>query len=101
MRNDKIEALFDRCDYYLDINHESEIVSAVKQAFLHNLLILGFKETLHNQTYIAAEHVFDGHEAMIVFLKKVMGQEAMIKEQLDLQKREALSEETTAYAKLF
>lgn len=100
-RSDKIEALFDRCDYYLDINHESEIVSAVKQAFLHNLLILGFKETLHNKTYIAPEHVFNGHEGMIAFLKKVMGQEAVIKEQLDLQKREALSEETTAYAKLF
>ncbi|MCI9270526.1 MAG: hypothetical protein HFH11_05185 [Dorea sp.] len=26
-----IDELFDTCDYYLDINHEAEIVSAVKQ----------------------------------------------------------------------
>lgn len=100
-RSDKIEELFNRCDYYLDINHESEIMSAVKQAFLHNLLILGFKNTLHNRTYIAAEHIFNGHEGMIAFLKNLMGHKAMIDGQLNLQKREALSEEVTTYTKLF
>lgn len=96
----KIDELFDNCDYYLDINHESEIVSAVKQAFLHNQLILGFKQTLHNKAFVAAEHVFSGHTAMIAFLNKVMGHAGMIREQIDLQKREAMSEETTAYAEL-
>lgn len=100
-KSSKFDELFNRCDYYLDINHESEIMSAVKQAFLHNQLILGFKGTLHNRTYIAAEHIFNGHEAMIAFLNRVMGQEEMINKQLDRQKRAALSEEATTYAKLF
>lgn len=97
----RIDELFDSCDYYLDINHEGEIVSAVKQAFLRDQLILGFKQTLHNKALIPGEHVFSGHEAMIVFLNEIMGNEAMIREQIELQKRAAMSEETTVYADLF
>ena len=96
----RISGLFDRCDYYLDINHESEIVSAVKQAFLHNQLILGFKGTLHNKLYVADEHVFEGHEAMIAFLNKIMGHEALIRKRLNLQKKMAMSERVTAYTGL-
>lgn len=95
-----IDELFDTCDYYLDINHEAEIVSAVKQAFLHEQLILGFKQTLHNKGFVANEHVFNGHEELIAFLNQVMDQEERIREQIDLQKKEAMSEEAAAYAAL-
>ena len=96
----RIEELFDSCDYYLDINHEGEILSAVKQAFLHNQLILGFRQTLHNRAFIAPEHVFEGHEAMISFLNQVMGNGKTINGQIDLQQRAAMSEKTAAYADL-
>lgn len=96
----RIGELFDSCDYYLDINHESEIVAAVKQAFLHNLLILGFRQTLHNKAYIADEHVFEGHEEMVTFLNQVMGRETRIRKRLTVQKREAMSEKKAAYAAL-
>lgn len=99
-RTEIIHELFDSCDYYLDINHEAEIVSAVKQAFLHNQLILGFKQTLHNKVFVPEEHVFYNHEAMIAFLNQIMDHEEMIKVQIDLQKREAVSEETAAYVAL-
>lgn len=97
----RIDELFDCCDYYLDINREAEIVSAVKQAFLHDQLILGFKETLHNKAFISEEHVFGGYEALIAFLNEIMGNEAMIRERLDQQKRAAMSEEPKTYADLF
>ena len=99
-RTGVIDELFDTCDYYLDINHEAEIVSAVKQAFLHNQLILGFKQTLHNKAFIASEHVFDNQNIMIDFLNKVMGNKDAIYRQIDLQKKTAMSEETAAYADL-
>lgn len=95
-----IDGLFDTCDYYLDINHGSEIVSAVKQAFLHNQLILGFKNTLHNRQFVPEGHVFDSHEALAAFLNQVMGREEMIREQIDLQKKEAMSEEAAMYTAL-
>ncbi len=96
----KIEELFDSCDYYLDINHESEILSAVKQAFLHSQLILGFRQTLHNRAFIAPEHVFDNDRAMADFLHEVMGQKDRLNRQIDLQKKAAMSEEAAAYADL-
>lgn len=97
----KIDELFDACDYYLDINHEAEIVSAVKQAFLHDQLILGFRQTLHNREFVLEEHVFDGYEAMAEFLKGIMGDKNKIDARIKSQKRLAMSEETTAYADLF
>lgn len=97
----KIDGLFDLCDYYLDINHESEIVSAVKQAFLHNQLIVGFEQTLHNKAFVSGEHVFSGYEAMAAFLNKIIGNKTLIDRQLEVQKRAALSEEVTAYEGLF
>lgn len=96
----KLSGLFDSCDYYLDINHGSEIASAVKQAFLHDQLILGFKETLHNKAYVADEHVFEGHEAMIAFLHKIMGRETPIRKRINLQKKMAMSERIAAYREL-
>lgn len=96
----RIDELFQSCDYYLDINHESEIVSAVKQAFLHDQLILGFKETLHNRALIATEHVFADHDTMAVFLSKIMGQETLIRKRLNLQKKSAMSERLKTYADL-
>lgn len=97
----RIDELFKSCDYYLDINHEAEIISAVKRAFLHNHLILGFKGTLHNKELIPDEQVFSGHKEMIAFLNETMGNEAMIRERINQQKKVAMSEEISAYADLF
>ena len=99
-RTAMIEELFDICDYYLDINHEAEIVSAVKQAFLHEQLIVGFRQTLHNRAFIAPEHIFDKYEEMIAFLTKVMDNRDMMTEQLGLQKKAAMSEEAAVYTDL-
>ena len=53
-----LERLFGQCDFYLDINHEGEIVDATRTAFVYNLLILSFKETKHG-VYTAQENVFE------------------------------------------
>ncbi|MDS2577582.1 accessory Sec system glycosylation chaperone GtfB, partial [Streptococcus pneumoniae] len=37
----KIQELYQLSDIYLDINHSNELLQAVRQAFEHNLLILG------------------------------------------------------------
>lgn len=60
---ERVEALFKECDFYLDINHGREICDAVNKAFFHNLLILGFSQTLHNKACTAPTHVFSVSEA--------------------------------------
>lgn len=100
-RVDLIAELFEKCDYYLDINHESEIVSAVGQAFLHNLLIVAFPQTLHNRTFVAPEHVFTEPAALISFLNAVMGDSGRLDAALSLQRQAAMTEEIETIAALF
>lgn len=91
--------LFESCDYYLDINHETEIVSAVQRAFLHNHVILAFKEVMHNAAYTAPEHVFtkENPEAMISLLKEMLASKDLTKQHVELQHVFALSEEKETY----
>ncbi len=49
--------LCNECDIYLDINYHSEILNAVYEAFLRNMLIFGFKDTLHKKAFVAPEHI--------------------------------------------
>ena len=100
VRMDVLEDLFHSCDYYLDINHESEIVSAVKKAFDHQMLIAGFKQTLHNKAFIAPEHVFEDFNGLKSFLESVMNDVEKIDRHLEVQKKIAMSESLKTYANL-
>ena len=97
-----LDELFETCDYYFDINHESEIVSAVHKAFLHNHLIFAFKETMHNADYVAEEHVFlaSEWERMCADVKTAMADVKVAKKMLQRQKRTALAETVKSYQKL-
>lgn len=97
-----LEELFKNCDFYLDINHESEIVSAVRKAFLHNHLILGFRETLHNLSYIAPEHVYamDDVDKMISDLKGIVFDHTLIDAHIKLQHEAAMLEDAKTYGEI-
>ena len=53
-----IDVVFEKCNIYLDINYGSEIIGALRRAFLNNMIILGFNETNHNRKYIADENIY-------------------------------------------
>lgn len=72
-----LNQLFAACGWYFDINYGSEIVSAVKHAFLNEMLIMGFSSTLHRPQYVAEEHVFADAEGLIAEVKKLMASESM------------------------
>lgn len=94
-----LNELFESCDYYFDINHEGEIVSAVQSAFLHNQLIFAFQETMHNGVYVASEHVYRASEVeqMVSDVKAVLTNQTLRKEHLDMQREWALTERKEAY----
>lgn len=96
------EELLERCDFYLDINYEGEILSAVRNAFLHNHLILAFKETLHNGSFVAEEHIYgtDDTDKMIACIKGVLGSENAMAEHLEKQHRTALLENPGKYCEI-
>ena len=57
-----VERLFWECDFYFDINHEGEIINALRKAFIHNQLIFAFNETAHGLHYTAIENRFDSRD---------------------------------------
>lgn len=94
-----LDELFEKCDFYLDINHEGEIVSAVQKAFLHNQLIMAFKETMHNAAYTAPEHIYtiDEVDRMISDLKTILLDDAQIDQHIELQHEAAQLESVETY----
>lgn len=102
VKMETVDWLFMKCDYYLDINHEGEILSAVWNAFLHNQLIFAFSETAHNLNYVAKEHVYkiEETEKMIDLLRAVLADRKLQEEHLKLQHDVALLENVSAYLEL-
>jgi len=96
------EELFMKCDIYLDINHQGEILDAVKTAFMHNQLIFAFKETLHNASFVAEEHIYkmDDVDRMISDLQMILLDKELMQRHLEMQHQSAMLEEKEAYLEL-
>ena len=99
VKQDVLDGLFQKCDYYFDINHGSEIVSAVRRAFLNNHLIFAFQETMHNKNYVADEHIFQSKdfEQMIAKVKNAMEDVKLLDQMLKKQHSTAMTETKEAY----
>ncbi|MCR5106652.1 MAG: accessory Sec system glycosylation chaperone GtfB [Lachnospiraceae bacterium] len=95
----RLEGLFRKCDIYFDINHEAEIVSAIKRAFLANMLIFAFKETLHNAEFVIPSHIFtkNAPKEFITCVKDMISTEKKIDEEIEKQHEFALSEAPGSY----
>ncbi len=97
-----VDKLFAKCDWYLDINHEGEILDAVNRAFRSNMLLFGFKETLHNRDYIPQQQIFTKAEpeklihAVEELLQDVPAQDAVLVRQHAF----AMSEDPERYREL-
>lgn len=95
-----LDVLFEKCDLYLDVNHENEIVSAVSRAFLHNHLIFAFEETVHNRDYIPSEHIYLQNEypRMIAQVQEILKDASVWEQQLELQRKHACAENSEYFA---
>lgn len=94
--------LFRTCDFYLDVNHEGEILSAVQNAFMHNQLIFAFKETLHNANYVAEVHTYAMNEVeqMIENIRRISADSGIMKRHIKMQHRWALLENAVSYLQI-
>ena len=85
--------LIESCQYYFDINYGGEILNAIRQAFIHEMVIFAFEDTIHHREYIAKDHIFNKGDihALITALR---GDYHM---QLNIQKKAALAENYDTY----
>ncbi|CJH21735.1 GtfB [Streptococcus pneumoniae] len=75
----------------MDINYSNELLQAVRQAFEHNLLILGFNQTVHNRLYIAPDHLFESSEvaALVETIKLALSDVDQMRQALGRQGQHA------------
>ncbi len=94
-----LDRLFMQCDFYLDINHEGEIVEATRKAFLHNQLILAFKETKHSNDYIAKENCFQisDYKHMAKRIKSLLENKDLLAEAVKSQRNYGLAAKIEDY----
>lgn len=99
VKRENIGRLLKKCDIYLDINHEAEIVDAVHRAFINNAVIFAFNETVHNRNYVAPENIFnkDNYAALVEKLHKVAADAEYTDETLRKQHEFALAEDPAKY----
>ena len=99
---DMVNKLYGKCDIYLDINREAEILSAVNRAFLNNQLIFAFKETLHNINVVPDAHRFPTtqYATLTKAINKVCLDDSLWDKLLDEQRAYALSESSDSYREL-
>lgn len=99
VKTEILKDLFAKCDYYLDINYEGEIVSAVRRAFLNNQLIFAFEETVHNRDFISDGQIYPAQDAdrMIRDLRETIEKVSVLAERLQKQRTAALVEFSKDY----
>ena len=93
------DTLFEKCDFYLDINHANEILNAVSEAFLYNQLIFGFSNTIHNWDYVAQEHIYQTSETnkLIEELAACIEDFDLMEDHLYIQQQFAMAEEEYSF----
>lgn len=98
----RVQELYKTCGFYLDINHQGEILSAVRTAFEHQLLILGFQNTAHNRTYTADRLIFSPGEIAELQSKlaELRSNPQVAQSHLDQQKEKANLAELVDYQTL-
>jgi hypothetical protein len=85
--------LIENCQYYFDINYGGEILNAIREAFIHEMVIFAFEDTIHHHEYVAKEHIFNKGD-MSSLMTVLVGD---YHTQLNIQKKAALSEDVNTY----
>ena len=99
VRQKRIDELFEQCDFLLDINRGKEILGAGERGFLHNHLILTFKDVMHNDRVVAESLRFKAgdYESLTETLKKAAEDEGIRKDLIRQQHEQAMSETKESY----
>lgn len=89
-----LDKLWDRCDFYLDINHWREIRDAVNVAHQKNLLLMGFENTLHHKELLVDGCIYQAqdYKKMVLVIKYILKNSELMQKLLLVQqsKKEAI-----------
>ena len=94
-----LEKLLDECDIYLDINRYDEICDIIYRAFIQNMAIFAFKETVHNPSFVADTNIYPSDKWIEVVneVKKCLNDKMYMKALIEKQHEKALTESKDGY----
>lgn len=94
-----IQMLYEKSKVYLDINRGNEILTAIRTAFEHQLVILGFSDTVHNRQFVSDTAIYHLHEVsqFAEELYQILTNECVYKERLYRQEQAAQCETINRY----
>ncbi len=81
--------LWDKCDFYLDLNNYREIDDAVNEASQRNLLLMGFENTLHQRELLIRGCIFspEDYKKMAYVIRYLIRDPALMQKFLNAQQR--------------
>lgn len=82
-----LDELWEKCDFYLDINLYGEIRDAVNVAQQNNLLVMGFDDTAHHSELLVKECVYPAQEykKMVSAIKYILNSPELMHKLLTVQ----------------
>lgn len=89
LSQDVLDELWEKCDFYLDINLYGEIRDAVNVAQQKNLLVIGFENTVHHKELLIKECVYPAEEykKMVLDIRHMLQNPKCAQELLAVQQR--------------
>lgn len=86
---EQLQKLWERCDFYFDINHLWETYDAVNMAHQNNLLIMGFENTLHHPELLVKGCRFSeqDYKKMVLVVQYAMRSPELMQKLLLVQQR--------------
>lgn len=89
LSQDVLDELWEKCDFYLDINLYGEIRDAVNVAQQKNLLVIGFENTVHHKELLIKECVYPAEEykKIVLDIRHMLQNPKCVQELLAVQQR--------------
>lgn len=89
LSQDVLDELWEKCDFYLDVNLYDEIRDAVNVAQQKNLLVMGFENTVHHRELLVKGCVYPAQEykKMVLVIKYILKSPELMQKLLIVQQR--------------
>ncbi|OIL37575.1 accessory Sec system glycosylation chaperone GtfB [Oenococcus oeni] len=97
-----LSKLISQANYYFDINHGNEILSAVRNAFMNQQLIFSFTNTCHASSYVSDELIYepDRIDLMISRVKQMISNKKLLYQALSQQEKHLIKSTPEDYRKI-
>ncbi len=98
----KAEELKELCGIYLDINRGDEILNGTADAFCGDLVILGWKNLIHNPSFVPVGHRCEENDVtgMTEMIRRALGDPGYREKMIQEQHTYAMAESAEAYRRV-